>query len=877
MISQLTRYLPNCVLRVVLGVLILPSVGLIAQTFSETASDESETPNELPHHYSLWAEMMEKVNPGYTAPRSAEAAKSTDSDGDGKSDFEEACAFTDPLLPDRELTTAEKIDQQALLAEQARSAAVSRVAQQAAAHTFVKPWLGQAIEPLEPGKDVSPDGLRLEKRRRMAEDLPALQAADRANRIRAMELAKQMGLPESVRYPRGGGAALSGDIVNGVPQYHTTLSIDAAYTIAVNGLWPGGSSGLNLQGGYTEDPGAPGGNDDYVVPRVRLGVWEVFAPLTTHPEFGKLAPSLPVTTGTSRLTHIDPDGGPPELHATHVSGIVMARGLASGVQGMAPYAEEHSRTGAGDITEMRQIFAVGAEEWKKFFVSNHSYAKPVAWTNEFFPAPTGLALPGPGRYWNTDESISEEDYRYGFYSAVESAPVDDLVYRSQTLLPVWAAGNERNHVNMPEYPTPFWHWEFENVPPLFRKYVNTPPRQDFYWNSGYDTLFPEAVAKNVLTVTSIDDGPWISPTSGESSIFASWGPPDFGHIKPDVAANGEDVLSTTADGFYEYQSGTSMAAPTVTGALGLLVELLQRQYGDDYEPSAALLKALIIAGTDDLGPIGPDYRHGWGQVNARNSAEIVALNGASGGQHIRRVLVQNGVNGNFTIKAKGGEKLIATAVWLDLPGTWVAPQKDPLGVLPTVNQSQSVLKNDIDHKITRSTTSWHPPSLNPAPFTTLAPNTYPPDTFGLPTYSGPNHRDTVEKIIIPQPGSAQSTPTAGHDYTITYGPAPGVTLRNELGQAAPQEMFIVLSGIQVQGTPPFQIVWFEETADDEVTLLWASIPGSTYWVQYCDSLATGSWTDIGGSSLVATTTFAARTVPKNPTGSQHFYRIRKAT
>ncbi len=108
--------------------------------------------------------------------------------------------------------------------------------------------------------------------------------------------------------------------------------------------------------------------------------------------------------------------------------------------------------------------------------------------------------------------------------------------------------------------------------------------------------------------------------------------------------------------------------------------------------------------------------------------------------------------------------------------------------------------------------------------------------------------DGCEKIIIPQPGSAQSTPTAGHDYTITYGPAPGVTLRNELGQAAPQEMFIVLSGIQVQGTPPFQIVWFEETADDEVTLLWASIPGSTYWVQYSDSLATGSWTDIGGSS-----------------------------
>ncbi|MEN8261269.1 MAG: proprotein convertase P-domain-containing protein, partial [Pseudomonadota bacterium] len=105
--------------------------------------------------------------------------------------------------------------------------------------------------------------------------------------------------------------------------------------------------------------------------------------------------------------------------------------------------------------------------------------------------------------------------------------------------------------------------------------------------------------------------------SAHVAAFSSRGPTKEGRAKPDVVAPGTFVLSTRStmiapnnmawgafppSRMYFYMGGTSMATPLTAGAIALIREYL-RKHRKIKNPSAALLKAALIAGSARL----PDY------------------------------------------------------------------------------------------------------------------------------------------------------------------------------------------------------------------------------------------------------------------------------
>ncbi|UCF93797.1 MAG: S8 family serine peptidase [Desulfobacterales bacterium] len=116
--------------------------------------------------------------------------------------------------------------------------------------------------------------------------------------------------------------------------------------------------------------------------------------------------------------------------------------------------------------------------------------------------------------------------------------------------------------------------------------------------------------------------------------FSSRGPSRDGRVKPDVVAPGTFILSTRStmiapnntawaayppSKFYFHMGGTSMATPLTAGAVALIREYLRTQKALP-NPSAALLKATLIAGAQRLAGYGTpgavlDNDQGYGRVN----------------------------------------------------------------------------------------------------------------------------------------------------------------------------------------------------------------------------------------------------------------------
>ena len=125
-------------------------------------------------------------------------------------------------------------------------------------------------------------------------------------------------------------------------------------------------------------------------------------------------------------------------------------------------------------------------------------------------------------------------------------------------------------------------------------------------------------SKNIFTIGALN----ISSTA--AAKLSSTGPARDGRVKPDLSVRGEYVNSATdeSDESYASMSGTSMATPAATGAAALIMQQYKKTTGR-FDIRHDVLKAIMVNTAVDKENIGPDYKVGFGMIDAKKSVDVV--------------------------------------------------------------------------------------------------------------------------------------------------------------------------------------------------------------------------------------------------------------
>ncbi len=184
------------------------------------------------------------------------------------------------------------------------------------------------------------------------------------------------------------------------------------------------------------------------------------------------------------------------------------------------------------------------------------------------------------------------------------------------------------------------------------------------------------------------------------AAFSSRGPTDDGRIKPDLVAPGtgipvlppaggeEKVLAGWSDGAVLRACGTSLAAAFLAGQAAVLRGAVLLSTGRD--PSAALLKALLVNGAEDLHPgqygsekpevpPAPNPVEGWGRADPSRTERLSWMRMVDDREGLRTGDVRV-----FRVTVDSVRELRVTLAWTDYPS------------LP---QSRMRLVNDLDLRV----------------------------------------------------------------------------------------------------------------------------------------------------------------------------------
>jgi hypothetical protein len=228
--------------------------------------------------------------------------------------------------------------------------------------------------------------------------------------------------------------------------------------------------------------------------------------------------------------------------------------------------------------------------------------------------------------------------------------------------------------------------------------------------------------KNVISVANLDEYEVLVSSS-------SIGPASDGRIKPDISSNGGQQMSTDQDNSSQVGSGTSAACPGIAGVCSQLYQAYRILTGQA-NPDAALIKGCLQNSAEDIGNAGPDFKHGYGRVNALRAVKTLEQN------HYFTDSVLTGNTKTFSIAVPSGAKrLKVMTIWNDVEGSSVAA---------------IALVNDLNMTVTDpSTTVYNPWVLDPTPNAI---------TLDYPAVRGIDNLNNMEQVTI-------DNPTAGN-YTV---------------------------------------------------------------------------------------------------------------
>lgn len=228
---------------------------------------------------------------------------------------------------------------------------------------------------------------------------------------------------------------------------------------------------------------------------------------------------------------------------------------------------------------------------------------------------------------------------------------------------------------------------------------------------------------------------------------SSRGPADDGRIKPDIAANGANQMSTDPDNTYDPFGGTSAAAPCVMGTSAQLYQAYQELNGGD-TPESSLIKATLLNTANDLGNEGPDFKFGWGHLNAFRAVKLLEDERYFDG------MVDQGGLPQHTINIPASTKQVRFMLY------WMDEASTPTSGIALVND----LNLTVEDPTMNTLLPW---VLDPTPI---------PANLDTPAGNGVDNLNNMEQVLIndPQEGDyvlsieGLTVPNGAIKYYIVY-------------------------------------------------------------------------------------------------------------